>query len=179
MAPLSGKHSTTERFRQILQFLVRKDNLGGKPATKPALWVTLWESLLWCGPQGSQGSPWDSATGNMTMRKKGGVVCNNQHPNLGLLSPHLQRPSGTFNQHLCSSTEPCLGHTPTWELSKVQICLIWILEQNILPTLERREPMTNQRADSVIPPMWTVSSSCIWQERLETTLRKSSTGTQA
>lgn len=138
----------TERFPPILQFLRRKENLGGKWATKPALWMTLCDSLLWHGTQGLQGRLWDSTTGNTTVIKKRGVVCNKQQPDLGLLSSHPLCPSGNFNQRLCSSTEPCLGHAPAWELSKVQICLIWILKQKVLPTLELREPMNNPRADS-------------------------------
>ena len=54
----------------------------------------------------------------------------------------------------------------TWWM---QVCLIWILKQAILPALEPRLPIPRQRGKSQPQPLWRVSSGPIWTEGLAIT----------
>lgn len=62
-------------------------------------------------------------------------TCNNQHMDLGRPRPSscLQYPNRNINQKFCSSAEPSQLCTLTREFGSVQICLIQILKQELLP----------------------------------------------
>ena len=58
--------------------------------------------------------------------------CHNQHSDLGGPSSYVQCPSSSPSQPLCPSAESSHWHRLTWELSGVQVCLIWVLKQRYL-----------------------------------------------
>lgn len=85
---------------------------------------------VWLHPQGQQSNLWGSTTGNMTVTKKGGRACNNQHGDLGRPISYLQIPSSDPNWWFCSSAEPSWWHTITREFGRVHIYLIQILKMS-------------------------------------------------
>lgn len=123
---------------------IGKENPGGSNPPHLQHWGHFVRAPTLIVPQGLQGNLWGSATGNLTVMEKREGVCKNQHMDLGRLSSYRQCTSSNPNQWLSSSAEPSWGYTLTTELGGVQICLIWILTQGILPALEPSLPTPRQ-----------------------------------
>lgn len=90
------------------------------------------------------------------MIEKIGETCNSQQVDLGKLSSYLPWLSSNPELWLCSSVEPNPECTLTRELSEVQICLIQILKQGSLKTLEPHLSLPRQGAKSQFHPLWRV-----------------------
>lgn len=118
---------------QLLQWEKRIQK--GQSAFLLALQVALWEPLLWSHPLGVAWNLWGSTTGNLTVMEKGGA-CDNQYMDLGKQNSYLQCPSSNCNQKFCSSAELSWWCSLTRELGRVQIRLIQILKQGVMPTLK-------------------------------------------
>ena len=87
----------------------------------------LWEPPLWSYPRGLQG--------NLTVTEQGAGM---QQPAQGSYRRrlHLRCPSSNSSLQPVSSAELNWRHTLTRALSSVQSCLIQILKQGVLPSLE-------------------------------------------
>lgn len=127
---------------QFLQWEKRTPGYKPCPPYYGSLCGSTYSDLV---PQELQENLWGSTTGNMAVMMKRGEGCNNQHTDLG-------RPSNP-NQWLCSSAEPSQRCTVTWELGGMQMCLIWILKQGVLPALEFSLPMHRHGAESQLHPL--------------------------
>lgn len=86
-------------------------------------------------------------TGNLTMTEKG-EASNNQCMDLGKPNSYLQCPSSNCSQQFCSSAELSQWCSLTREVGRVQICLIQILKQGVMPALEPGLPPARQGAES-------------------------------
>lgn len=140
--PWPGSYSCGQRER------------GGGNQPPLALWVTLWEPLLWSRSTGIAEvglHHWKSV-----MEEWGGAY-NHQHEHLDRLNAYLQCPRSNPNQQFCSSAEPSRGSTK--ELAGMQISLTRILKWEGLPVLELSLPTRRQGAKPQPQPLSGMLSS--------------------
>lgn len=102
-------------------------------------------------PLGLQGHLWGPASRNLTGMDRGKVLATSSTWSLADRA-HTCSAQVDPNQRLCSSIKPSWWHTMTRKLSRVQICLIWILKQRVLLALEAGFAHTQQRSWVIAPP---------------------------
>lgn len=124
-----------------------KENPGDNQSS-PALWVNLWEPLLWSHTKRITREPVELSHLESDCDGEGRRVLQQPAHASWQTKFFPLCPSCNPNQSLCLSTESNWGHTLTQELGGVHICQIHILKQGVLLVLKPSLHMPRQGAES-------------------------------